>query len=143
VADAPVTVNLGSGSEGVFISPGAKNLSNIQGSITVKGGSGKDALYLDDSQAFNLLGTTYTFTAGQLTRVGANVFFSSVASISYQNIANIELDGGLGLNTYKVQGTAAGSSLTIKTGNGINTTLVGDSNHTLNSLGGALQLQGG
>jgi hypothetical protein len=142
-AEAPVTVNLGSGSERVDISPRAKDLSRIEGNVSIKGGSGKYALQLDDSQGSSLLYTTYTLTAGQLTRVGNNIVFSSRTSISYQNITNIELYGGFGANTYYVQSTAAGTSLTIKTGKGVNTMVVGDTNHTLDGLSGTLQLEGG
>jgi len=142
---APLSVHLqGTLSNMVYVgSVGDNTLDEIQGGVDITSSGGVARLQVDDSHHFNVLGATYTMTDGNLTRVGANGDSTSVASISYRNIANIELDGGLGLNTYNVQGTLAGSSVTIKTGHGINALGVGDTNHTLNGISGALQVNGG
>jgi hypothetical protein len=146
--EAPIDINLGSGDDTVLVGQFAHRLDNVRGSVSIHGGRGMDTLRLDDSRSLTFP-ATYTITAGSLSREGivlAGIFHAPVSvkeSISYSSIATIELDGGQGVNTYNVRGTAAGSSVTIKSGSGTNTTLIGDTNHTLDGINGTVQVQGG
>src|SRR5439155_3067972 len=98
LADHPVTINLGSGSDSVFLSPAAQNLSNLAGAVTVNGGSGVDSVFLCDQS--NPSGRTFTIT-------GAQILSSGAAAVTYHTVSSLVLLGGSGGNTFNVQGTSA------------------------------------
>jgi acrosin len=106
---SPVTVNLGGGTDLVNISPVLNNLDNIQGNVTVHGGSGFDTLQIWDSN--NSVGRTYTMTASTVTRGGSAV-------ITYGSLAinSVVVNGGFGANVFNVQDTEAGFATTINNG---------------------------
>jgi hypothetical protein len=95
LAGKPVTVNDGSGSDDVYISPLAQNLNNIQGPVTVHGNhAGTDNLIIDDQNN----GGSQTFT------LGIDSVARGAASIFYDNLANhVTVNGGNGGNTFNVQ----------------------------------------
>ncbi len=143
LSNVPIQISLGSGEDTVILGEFGHQLDRVRGSVSVTGGHGKDTLRLDDSQGFDVL-TDYTITSGGVTRTALTPFGSTVrASISYSNVGAIELDGGHGVNFFAVQSTPAGS-FTLKTGVApLNSIVVGDVNHTLNGIHGALSLIGG
>jgi hypothetical protein len=111
--DAPVTVNLGSGTESVAVGSTATGLGSIQGSITVNGGTGTDFLDLDDSPTSS--NETYTLTASSVRRMDTMV----PISFAGQSHLDLTLVGSRGADTFNVNGTESGSTTTItaRTGN--------------------------
>src|SRR5262249_36946281 len=69
LASAPLTVNLGSGTDFVEIGSGAHNLNNIQGSITIHFGLGTDTVDVHDE--LNSGNQTFTMTDSSVTRSGS------------------------------------------------------------------------
>ena len=110
-ADAPVTVNLGGGSESVSISFGPGNLGTIQGSVAVNGGTGSDTLALYDNSVSSDF--AYTITDTSVSRPGA-----APITFSGQANNNIFLLGSRGDNRYTVNNTEPRSTTTINTGDG-------------------------
>jgi hypothetical protein len=105
-ANVPVNIQLGSGTDNVFVMP-LGGLNAIQGPITVDGGIGQSTLTVEDGGNANP--SSWTVTGSNVSRAGA-------AAISYFNVSNIVLNGGSGLNTFDVQGTETGGTTTINTG---------------------------
>jgi hypothetical protein len=104
--EGPLTVNLGSGTDWVNVSPAANNLDNIQGNVTVHGGTGFDTLQVFDDH--HPTGRTYTVTASTITRGGAAVItFGSLA------INSVVLSGGGGANVFNVLDTEPGFATTV------------------------------
>jgi hypothetical protein len=112
-ADAPVTVNLGSGTESVGVGNGVNGLGGIQGSINVRGGTGTDFLDLFDTAAPSSSNLTYTLTASSVTRSGIVPI-----SFSGQSHLSLNLGGSRGADIYNVSSTQAGSTTTITAGAG-------------------------
>src|SRR5262249_34470437 len=93
----PVTVNLGSGTDTVNITPTSQDLHNLFAGVQVNGGAGLDTLNVDDQA--NTSSQTYTMIDGSISR-------SDSSTISYVGINAINLNGGQGIDdTYAVQGT--------------------------------------
>jgi hypothetical protein len=93
LAIAPLTVNLGSGFDQVFVSPTARNLNSIQGAITIHGGLGTDYLTVNDQS--NAAAQTFSIGAGSLSRSGA-------AAITYAGLSNLTVYAGNGNNVFNV-----------------------------------------
>jgi hypothetical protein len=122
-ANVPVTIDLGSGTQVVNISPTARNLGSIQGNVTVIGGVGYDTLNVDDQA--NSSAVTYTLNVGPSFN-GSSVTRPGSAAIIYNThlscgpIAGVVLNGGSGNDTYLVSGTPI-TPETINAGSGSNT----------------------
>jgi hypothetical protein len=140
---AQVTINAGSaipgdplnpGNDTVDVGdtrPGANNrLLDPITSVTVNGGTGT-ALNLNDQDNENsplfvggaVRGTapTYLVTAGSVTRTnrvtaGSVPFATYVATVGYNNLSQLTINGGHSGNRFFVQGTPAGTQLTINDG---------------------------
>jgi hypothetical protein len=112
LSGAPVTVNLGNGTDAVNVSPAAHNLDNIQGAINVHPGTGTDSLNVYDQS--NTFGQTFSLGASSLSRLGS-------AAITYSGINFVTINGGNGNNTYNVSGTEDAFATTLNTGNGHDT----------------------
>src|SRR5260221_13297608 len=65
-----------------------------------------------------------------------------VASIGYNNLAALVINGGNSPNTYNVQSTAAGTPTTINAGNSADNVIVGNVSSSLADIQGALTLDG-
>jgi hypothetical protein len=110
LASAPLTVNLGSGTDTVNVSPGAHNLINIQGAVTIHYGTGTDRVNVND-QAYSAT-QTYIMTASSVSRPGA-------ALITYgPGINFVNINAGSGNNTYNIIDTEPVYTTTLNTGNG-------------------------
>jgi hypothetical protein len=132
----PMTVNDGSGGDDVYVSPTARNLNNIQGTVTVHGNaSGIDSLVVNDQNN----GSSQTFTLGidSVTRGSAAVF--------YDNLANyVTVKGGNGGNTFNVQALAGSYlSMTLVAGAFNNVFNVGSAANSLDSIQAPLYVTGG
>ena len=123
-SSAPVTIDEGSGSDSVFVSPTAQFLDHIQGNVTVNGGSGYDTLTIDDqADPFN---DTYTMTGSSLTRTAS-------ALIGYNLMNVVTVNGGSSTAaTYNVQNTESYFTTDLNTGSGGNTVNVLATTGTLN-----------
>ena len=134
VASIPVTVDLVGGSGTVNISPSAKNLTNIQGSVSVEGDyNSADALDLYDQN--NASQVTYSATSSTMTRTGA-------ATVSYSSIGSVNLEGGNANNTYNIVSTAYKTPMTIFGGAGNDTFNVSPTAKNLSNIQGALTVWG-
>jgi hypothetical protein len=131
----PVTVNDGSGSDDVRISPSAENLNNIQGTVTVHGNhAGVDNLIVNDQNN----GASQTFTLGidSIARTGVAIY--------YDNLANyVTVNGGNGGNTFNVQALAGSyPSVTLNAGAFNNVINVGSAAGSLDSIQAPLTVNG-
>jgi hypothetical protein len=94
--------------------------------LAVHGTGANNSLDFDDSANIDTAGTTYTLTAGQVTRVGRDViqffqplpvhFYYNTATVTYAGVQTLVVQGGLSSSTFTVQGTAAGTATTIDAG---------------------------
>jgi hypothetical protein len=158
-AGIPVTVNAGTGSNTINISPTTRNLDNIQGGVIIDGGgAGSDRLFVYDQATASP--HTYGLSPSTLSRTGS-------ATIIYNNLATLQLNAGdtaTSNDTINVQSTPATTSVTINAGAGndtvnvesttnfgltINTGLGSDTInvsltlHDLDNIQGSLTLDGG
>jgi hypothetical protein len=136
VLNPGTTLAVGPGNDTVNVSPTARNLDGIRGSLTLIGGAGTDTLNVFDQS--NPRDDTYTMNAGSVTRTGS-------ALISYGNAFDfMNINGGSGTNTYNVNGTMFNPGTTLATGpgNAVNTVNVRGTNGLLNVVGGGLRQPG-
>jgi hypothetical protein len=131
----PVTVNDGSGSDDVYISPSAQNLNNIQAPVTVHGNhAGTDNLIIDDQNN----GGSQTFT------LGIDSVARGAASIFYDNLADhVTVNGGNGGNTFNVQALSGSYlSVSLNTGPFNNVINVGSPAGSLDTIQAPLTVNG-
>lgn len=116
IAARPVTVELGSGTSTVNLSPTTQNLDTLQGAVTVTSGGGTDTLNVND-QANHADQQTYTLTATSLARPGAATVTFRLNDVHRAD--NVVVNGGLGdRNTYTVANTADVFLTTLNSGRG-------------------------
>jgi hypothetical protein len=65
-----------------------------------------------------------------------------VATINYQNIASLAINGGTSPNIFNIQGTAAGTTTTVNAGKAADQIIVGSAANTMDGLLGTLLLNG-
>ncbi len=124
VAGTPVTVNMGNGNDGVWLSPAAADLGTIQGPVTVHGGSGTLAQFYDGSNAGD---TGYVVTDSSVSRTGS-------APVTYDDLGRgLNLWGGSGSNTYNVLGTLP-NQLTVFPASNSNILNVDDGSNTADTV---------
>jgi hypothetical protein len=150
---ANLELHAGRGDDTFTLSPTAKDLDELPGdngtfstqtsSLTVDGGAGANTLILDDQNNPN--SSSWSVSGSNVTRsyrLGRLEVVSS--SINYSNVANLELHGGKGGNTFTLSPTAQDldelpggngtfstqtSSLTVDGGTGANTLILDDQNN--------------
>jgi hypothetical protein len=105
----PLTVREGFGIHSVNVSPTARDLDAIQGTVTVNGGAGTSSLTINDQA--HAADSVYTLTASSVARAGHTINFGSLP------ISFVTLNGGSGNTTYNVTGTGATSLTSLNTGN--------------------------
>lgn len=99
-AGQPLTIRAGGGANEVILSPGLHNLNNIRGDIYVENKS--DATFLEFQDENNIAARTFTIGHQFIT------FSGSPAKIKYQgsnpslNVTGLEIRGGSGGNTYRM-----------------------------------------
>jgi hypothetical protein len=150
-AGVPVTVSLGSGTDTIAISPVAHTLDNIQGTVTVTGGTGSATLNVDDQNSTAVHTGTLTATtlqrqgAGQLTYTRTNTLDWSTGanqSITVQGTAGTTtINAAAGSDTVTVQGTAASTTTTIDTGS-LDQIEVGTATTSLDAIHGSVTVTG-
>jgi hypothetical protein len=122
VAGTPVTVNSGGG--GVGLSLTARDMSTIQGPVTIHGGAGTVSGGIYDN--FNFADTTYTITGSSFSRPGA-------ALVTYDNLGRgLTIFSGIGNDTYDIVGTLP-NPVTVAAGSSSNTLSIDDGSNTSNT----------
>jgi hypothetical protein len=132
-AGVQANVLLGAGTTSVGISPRAESLDLIQGDVKVRGGSGPATLTCFDRN--DPRDETYTILPSGLWRSLSGV-------ISYQGLSDVVIDGGSGLTTYNVEGTAFGTTVTVNGGSGQDALRVSPTRQTLGDVQGPLLFHG-
>jgi hypothetical protein len=123
VAGTPVTVNAGQGTTNTALSLTARDMSAIQGPVTIHGGAGAVVILYDN---FNFGQTTYTITGSSYSRPGA-------ALVTYDNPGRgLTINGGAGNDTYDIVGTIP-NPVTVAAGLSSNTLYIDDRSNTANS----------
>ena len=115
-AGAPVTLNTGPGNNEVDVTPINKGLKNLKGNLVIQPSfAGQNSVTLDDSG--DTANATYTITA-------PTVQVSGSATITYAGATSLTVLGGSATDTFKVQGTAAATPVTLNTSAGSNANTV-------------------
>ncbi len=136
-AGTPVIINNGPGFNTVNVSPSDRDLTNIQGGLTIHGGGSTAAIFDDQNDITPILfglPNLYSVTSSNVENL-----FSAV--ISYSGLSELTLNGDRSDDTYEVEGTAAGTPLTINSGIGNNTVNVTPTSENLANLRGSLVIQ--
>jgi hypothetical protein len=100
LAGAGTTVNGHLGDDAIHVGTGLWD-AGVQGPVTVNGGGGTDALFIDDSS--DVGADAYTVTATQTTTTGANA-----GTIDYATVESLSLNANQGANAITVNGTFDG-----------------------------------
>jgi hypothetical protein len=143
VEGTPTTVLTGNGNNSILVGDPEEiivppniliilgyNLDNIQGPLTITGGTGTDDLMINDNINSS---ATYDLSATMFQRFGG----VSIAPITFTQMTTLELDEPRAADTLTdVSGTAQGTTVTVYTGNGTDSMLV----NTLNHIQGPLTL---
>ncbi len=134
-AATPVTVNAGNGNNAFVLTSASDLLANIQGALTLHGGTGSNTLTVDDQA--DATNDTYTLATGSITRTG-------VAAIAYSSIASVTVNGSsTAAITYNINTTAAGTPLILNGGTGANVFNLTPTSKNLNNLAGAVTINAG
>jgi hypothetical protein len=155
LAGAPVTVNMGAGTDTVNVSPVAHNLDNIRGPITLHAGVGIDSLNVYDNS--NPHDQAYTLDAGAVSRsfagtitYGSGINFVTINASNGNDLDTVNgtevgfattLNTGAGHSTVWVNGAGFGGTFTLNEGTGGNDVFLG-ANHNLDNLRGTLHVNG-
>jgi hypothetical protein len=156
LSGAPVTVNMGNGTDVVNVSPAFHHLNDIQGPITIHPGLGTDSLNVNDSA--DGFPHTYSLGANSVSRSGAapitygfGINFVTIFAGNGNNTFNVSgtegsfattLNTGNGHNTVNVDGTGVSGTFTINEGSGGDDVNLGANVHNLDNLHGIIQVNG-
>jgi autotransporter-associated beta strand protein len=113
---APTLINAPGGSAAIEVSPRAENLDSFSGGLTVNGNA-HDRLIIHDQNDPNGF-TQYFLTGTALTRLSVDDFgLLHTATITYSNVASLELDTGSRTNFIYVDGTSTVTTIFAGSGN--------------------------
>ncbi|MBV1719790.1 MAG: hypothetical protein KMY51_07260 [Desulfomicrobium sp.] len=146
VQPLPTFITFGSGDDTVLLGSNATPTSNTGGVaasigdlLTIDGGDGFDTLWLDDSG--NTAAASATLTDTTITGLGM------AQGIVYAGLEELRVNFGNGDNTINIRSVAAGSTMTLATGDGNDTFNVSSDAPTnlgnLDGIRGDLVLAGG
>jgi hypothetical protein len=134
-AGTPVTINTGPNANEVDVTPINKSLKNLKGNLVIQPSlKGQNSVTLDDSA--DTANTICTITA-------ATVQASGAAPVTYAGATSLTVKGGSAADTFKVQGTAAATPVTLNTGAGSNTITVAGLSHSLDAIQGPVTVSAG
>jgi hypothetical protein len=133
--NALVTLLPGDGVNTVNLSPVDHNLQNIQSRVVVNGSPGGRTTVnvYDDSYSF---GDHYRITSTVVSYSGGEV-------LSYQNIQSLNLFTGAGPDTVCIESTAAGTAVSVWTGDGNDTITIGLRGWGLSQIRGPVSVDAG
>jgi hypothetical protein len=133
------TTTIGSGgykSDTFNVSPTAKNLDTIQGSLSIlahyQGNSFIDTSNIYDQN--HSAKSTYSLSSSTITRSGA-------ATITYGSQANVNLDGGSGNDSYNIESTHFGTALTVQGSSGKDTFNISPTAQNLDNIQGNVTVE--
>ncbi len=106
----PTIVRAGIGTDTINVGTASKSLDNLMSPVSIYGLGGPDTLSVTDQAA--LLGHAYALTASTLARDGATL-------VTYGSVENLGITTSGFIDTFLVQGTAAGLPVTVTGGNGV------------------------
>ncbi len=120
-ATATLVVNAGPDDDTINVGSPTSQLDSIAGNLNIHGQDGFNTITINDQNTFTP--QTYTLAQTNLTVTGG-------ASIDYDNLQKLTLNGGAGGNTVDIEGTAMGALTTIGAGAGnvgsvVNTVTIG------------------
>ncbi len=130
-------VNAGAGDDTVNLGSDANTLDDIAAPLIVVGGTGTDALNVNDQGS--VAAGQYTVSATIISRDGTSF------SAAYGGFENLTLNGGSGGNTINVRATAAGTATRVNAGAGDDTIKVASgapNPNRLDDILGALTIDG-
>jgi Ca2+-binding RTX toxin-like protein len=138
-AAAPPVLNAGGGNDTIHAGSASGTLDALLGAVTVHGDghTSGDALIVHDELTAG--GKTYTLTANQVTRLGGG----PPIAISYDTVESLSLNAGVGDDSIFVRATAAGTPVTVNATFGNDALHVGSFANTLDTILGAVTVQGG
>jgi hypothetical protein len=122
----------GNGTDTFNLAPTSKFLDNIQGALTLDGGTGSDMLNVFDQN--DTFADTYTITSSTVTRSGP------MGLVTYLDMEGLVCQGGSANDFYYVESTAARTPVTINAGAGNNQFYLGFYSGFLDDFQGALTL---
>ncbi len=141
------TIYAGNGDNTIFVGllrssalhkPLGNELDGILNPLMIYGGTGTNALAMDDSADGN--GHDYDLGSSSLTRDG-------IASIGFSNMTSVVLNASAASsvrNNIQIEGTATGTSVTVNTGSGTNPITVENlTDDSLNDIKGQLAIKEG
>jgi hypothetical protein len=156
---APVTINDGTGTNSVYLSPTDHYMGNIEGDVIVNGGSGYDTLTIDNQGAdpwgtnqthYWMTGSTFNCTGSALISYnlmnvvtvngnsnGQGIYEVQDTEAQFTTNLNTGSGGILGDNTVYVYGTSGTSNIT---SGGPDTVIVGN-DHSLQGINGTLNIE--
>jgi hypothetical protein len=135
-SSTPLTINAGNGANSFVLTPASGFLDNIQGAVTLHGGTGTNTLTVDD-QNDPFGGDTYTIGIGSIQR-------TAEALISYSGVSSVTINGSSTVAiTYNINTTAAGTPVAINGGSGANVFNLTPTSENLNNLAGAVTINAG
>jgi autotransporter-associated beta strand protein len=127
VPTSSLTINAGGGNDDLLIdfSAGAA----LPNGLSFDGGAGVNTLTLNEAGSS---------TADTVTVTATSVSSTVAGSVHYASIQQLTFDGGNAGNTFLVQGSAAGTPVTLNTGNGNDVVYVSSSVGNFGTLAGLL-----
>jgi hypothetical protein len=128
-----VTFSTDAGSDAITVGSAANTLDGIQGGLIINGQAGTNTLTFNDQGATTA--KTYTLTPTTLARTGA-------ALITFFTVQGLTLNCGSGGNTFNIPATVSGTPVTVNAGAGNDTIAVGSATNTLDTIQGALTING-
>jgi len=127
----PTNINAGDNDDTVAIGNGS--MDNIA-AVTLSGGNGNDAIYLNDSTAN--FSDTYIVASTTVSRI-------RWGGLTYATLESLNISGETGNNIYQIESTASGTSTSITDYGGNDTFNLGPIFHDIVSIQGPLSIDGG
>jgi Ca2+-binding RTX toxin-like protein len=124
-----LTINAGADNDTINLSNVVHKLDDVQGILTINGGSGAfDRLNLfDQANPANGLWHSYSVFDNSISRQGS-------ASVAYSSLDSVQLQAGAGIDTINIRGTAQGIPVTVFAGDGADIVNVGTTGNPLDVL---------
>jgi hypothetical protein len=134
-AGVATTINGNIGDDEFNVTEASGHFGDIDGTLTLNGGSGNDSL-----NAFDNL----TLGNSTITVTGSTLASGLSATVNYSSINNgVVFNGGAGNVTYQIAGTSVGNPVTLQGGGGNDTFVVAGVGQNLNALDAPLTTLGG
>jgi Ca2+-binding RTX toxin-like protein len=106
----PVTVYLGDGHDAVNLSPTDQLLGNIQGQITIVGGTGFGTLTLNDQADSGFSTWSIEQSTLRFSQLIQSQFFDTT-TINFSNLSGLIINGGSGGASYNIESTLVPTDL--------------------------------